>query len=55
MLFSANVFNDLDCSAEAGRGAAGLGEAREAQICALAIFEDDEKLDNESYRLKVEA
>jgi hypothetical protein len=55
MLLSANILNNFDCSAEARRGAAGLGEAREAQICALAIFEDDEKLDNESYRLKVEA
>jgi hypothetical protein len=55
MLFSANVFNDLDCSAEAGRGAAGLGEAREAQICAVTVFENDEKLDNENHRLQVEA
>lgn len=54
MFLSANVLNDFDCSAEAGCGAAGLSEARKAQIRALIVLEDDEKLDNERDRLEVE-
>lgn len=55
MFLSANILNNFDCSTEAGRGAACLGEACEAQICALVVLEDDEKFDNERHRFEIEA
>ena len=49
-----DVIDNLDELAEAGRRATSLREAREAQVCALAVFEDDEEFDDEGDGLELE-
>ena len=51
---AAHVFDNIDDFAEARSGAARLGEAREAEIGALAVFEDDEELDDKGDGLDLE-
>jgi hypothetical protein len=43
----ADVFDNIDDLAEAGRCTACLREAREAEVGAATVFENDEKFDNE--------
>lgn len=50
---TAYVVDDLDELAEAGCRATGLGEAGETEVCALAVFENDEELDDEGDGLEL--
>lgn len=51
---TADIVDNLDDFAEARCCATGLCEASEAEVCALAMFEDDEELDDEGHRLNFE-
>jgi hypothetical protein len=51
---AAHIFDHINDFAEAGGGTAGLGEAREAEIGALAVFEYDVKLDDKGDRLDLQ-
>lgn len=42
-----HIVDDLDDSPKGRGGAFGLGEASETQLGAVAVFEDDEELDDE--------
>jgi hypothetical protein len=51
---AANVFNNIDDFAEARGSAAGLCEAREAEIGAASVFEYDEEFDDKGHGLDLE-
>lgn len=44
-----HILDDIDHFAEAGGGAAGLREAREAEVSAVSVFEYDEEFYDEGY------
>ena len=51
---AADVLDNIDDLAEAGGGATGLREAREAEVGAASVFEYDEKFNDEGYGLDLE-